>query len=123
MSNTTAAAQQPGAAAAAKAGAADAPRPLDAGAVTKRLQQELMSLMMGGDQGISAFPDGDSLFSWVGTITVGPAARGGAGRASGRVAGSRRRPCLVPARVRAAPGAQGPVLLRPPGGGAQPATG
>lgn len=53
-----------------KTGAADAPKPLDAGAVTKRLQQELMSLMVGGDQGISAFPDGDSLFSWVGTITV-----------------------------------------------------
>ncbi|GAB4818712.1 hypothetical protein N2152v2_005758 [Parachlorella kessleri] len=53
-----------------KTGAADTPRPLDAGAVTKRLQQELMSLMVGGDQGISAFPDGDSLFSWGGAGTV-----------------------------------------------------
>lgn len=36
--------------------------------VSKRLQSELMALMMAGDAGISAFPDGDSLFSWVGTI-------------------------------------------------------
>ena len=28
-----------------------------------------MALMMGGDSGISAFPEGDSLFAWVGTIT------------------------------------------------------
>ncbi len=27
-----------------------------------------MSLMMSGDKGISAFPDGDKLLSWVGTI-------------------------------------------------------
>jgi ubiquitin-conjugating enzyme E2 C len=27
-----------------------------------------MALMMSGDTGISAFPDGDSLFFWVGTI-------------------------------------------------------
>eukprot|EP01137_Pigoraptor_chileana_P020875 Opistho-2@83800 len=40
-------------------------------AVTRRLQQELMSLMMGGDNTISAFPEGDNLFSWVGTITGG----------------------------------------------------
>lgn len=36
--------------------------------VSKRLQQELMSLMMSGDKGISAFPDGDKLFSWVATV-------------------------------------------------------
>nr|CAG4638748.1 EOG090X0DZY [Cyclestheria hislopi] len=35
---------------------------------SKRLQQELMTLMMSGDKGISAFPDGDDFFSWVGTI-------------------------------------------------------
>eukprot|EP00033_Pygsuia_biforma_P003780 GCRY01004143.1.p1 GENE.GCRY01004143.1~~GCRY01004143.1.p1 ORF type:complete len:153 (-),score=28.45 GCRY01004143.1:255-713(-) len=40
--------------------------------VSKRLQQELMSLMMGGGQGISAFPDGDDLFSWKGTIEGAP---------------------------------------------------
>lgn len=40
----------------------------DSHAVTKRLQSELMALMTGGDAGVSAFPDGDSLFSWVGTI-------------------------------------------------------
>ena len=27
-----------------------------------------MSLMMSGDKGISAFPDGDNLLSWVGTV-------------------------------------------------------
>ena len=37
--------------------------------VTKRLQNELMNLMMAGDQGASAFPKGDKLFEWVGTIT------------------------------------------------------
>lgn len=37
--------------------------------VSKRLQQELMSLMMSGDKGISAFPDGDSLLTWVATVT------------------------------------------------------
>ncbi|XP_076370975.1 ubiquitin-conjugating enzyme E2 C-like [Tachypleus tridentatus] len=36
--------------------------------VSKRLQQELMKLMMSGDKGISAFPDGDNLFRWIGTI-------------------------------------------------------
>ena len=33
-----------------------------------RLQTELMSLMTSSDSGISAFPDGDNIFSWVGTI-------------------------------------------------------
>lgn len=37
--------------------------------VSKRLQQELMTLMMSGDKGVSAFPDGDNLFSWIGTIS------------------------------------------------------
>lgn len=48
----------------------EAKKPLDGNAVAKRLQQELMTLMTGGDQEISAFPDGDSLYSWVGTIKV-----------------------------------------------------
>ncbi|XP_057702137.1 ubiquitin-conjugating enzyme E2 C [Corythoichthys intestinalis] len=38
------------------------------GAVTKRLQKELMTLMMAGDNGISAFPESDNLFKWIGTI-------------------------------------------------------
>uniref|UniRef100_A0A3B4AU99 Ubiquitin-conjugating enzyme E2 C n=1 Tax=Periophthalmus magnuspinnatus TaxID=409849 RepID=A0A3B4AU99_9GOBI len=38
------------------------------GSVTKRLQQELMTLMMSGDKGISAFPESENLFKWVGTI-------------------------------------------------------
>jgi len=39
------------------------------GSITKRLQQELMQLMMNGDGSVSAFPEGDNLFSWVGSIT------------------------------------------------------
>ncbi|KAH9362479.1 ubiquitin-conjugating enzyme E2 C-like [Haemaphysalis longicornis] len=48
----------------------DEQRRVDTGrhSVTKRLQQELMTLMMGGEKGISAFPDGDNLFRWIGTI-------------------------------------------------------
>ncbi|XP_039354521.1 ubiquitin-conjugating enzyme E2 C [Mauremys reevesii] len=38
------------------------------GSVGKRLQQELMALMMAGDKGISAFPESDNLFRWIGTI-------------------------------------------------------
>lgn len=53
-----------------KSGAAEAPKPLDSTAVQKRLQQELGSLMCSSDPGVSAFPSGDSLFAWVGTITV-----------------------------------------------------
>lgn len=40
----------------------------DKHSVSKRLQQELMSLMMSGEKGVSAFPDGDNLFRWIGTI-------------------------------------------------------
>jgi ubiquitin-conjugating enzyme E2 C len=36
--------------------------------IKRRLQTELMSLMTSSDAGISAFPDGDNIFSWVGTI-------------------------------------------------------
>ncbi|XP_069740825.1 ubiquitin-conjugating enzyme E2 C isoform X4 [Narcine bancroftii] len=38
------------------------------GSVSKRLQQELMTLMMSGNKGISAFPESDNLFRWIGTI-------------------------------------------------------
>ncbi|XP_030741613.1 ubiquitin-conjugating enzyme E2 C-like isoform X1 [Echinops telfairi] len=38
------------------------------GSVGKRLQQELMTLMMSGDKGISAFPESDNLFKWIVTI-------------------------------------------------------
>lgn len=52
-----------------KAESAAVPGPTDSQAVAKRLQNELMSLMTAQDTaGVSAFPDGDSLFSWVGTI-------------------------------------------------------
>jgi len=40
----------------------------DLGAVTKRLQTELMTLMTCGEKTISAFPDGENLFHWVATI-------------------------------------------------------
>eukprot|EP00127_Corallochytrium_limacisporum_P003968 Clim_evm17s156 gene=Clim_evmTU17s156 len=36
--------------------------------VTKRLQQELMTLMTCGEKGISAFPEDGNLFKWAGTI-------------------------------------------------------
>lgn len=40
----------------------------DSSSVKKRLQQELMSLMMSSDDGVSAFPEEDNMFKWVGTI-------------------------------------------------------
>ncbi|XP_010938640.1 ubiquitin-conjugating enzyme E2 20 [Elaeis guineensis] len=40
----------------------------DGQSVLKRLQSELMALMMCGDPGISAFPEGDNIFCWKGTI-------------------------------------------------------
>ncbi|KAL6065645.1 Ubiquitin-conjugating enzyme E2 C [Balamuthia mandrillaris] len=39
------------------------------GSVTKRLQSELMSLMMKPTAGISAFPDQGNFMNWIGTIT------------------------------------------------------
>lgn len=46
--------------------------PIDSHSVTKRLQSELMTLMMSSTPGISAFPESDSnLFLWLGTI-AGP---------------------------------------------------
>jgi len=40
--------------------------------VHKRLQSELMSLMRCmGESGVSAFPDGDNIFQWTGTIDGG----------------------------------------------------
>jgi len=39
--------------------------------VHKRLQSELMTLMMQSDPSLSAFPDGDNIFQWTGTITGG----------------------------------------------------
>ncbi|XP_030473048.2 uncharacterized protein LOC115690726 [Syzygium oleosum] len=45
------------------------PVPVDSTSVTQRLQKELMALMMsGGDLGVSAFPEGESIFAWIGTI-------------------------------------------------------
>lgn len=32
------------------------------------LQKELMGLMMNMEKGVSAFPDGENLFKWIGTI-------------------------------------------------------
>ena len=43
----------------------------DPQAVAKRLQSELMALMASADEGVSAFPDGDSLMAWRGTV-AGP---------------------------------------------------
>ncbi|XP_021897795.1 probable ubiquitin-conjugating enzyme E2 C [Carica papaya] len=48
------------------------PNPFDTFSVSQRLQKELMSLMMGGgDLGVSAFPEGESIFTWIGTIEGG----------------------------------------------------
>ncbi|KAE9593435.1 hypothetical protein Lal_00028776 [Lupinus albus] len=41
---------------------------VDSQSVLRRLQSELMALMMSGDSGISAFPEEDNIFSWKGTI-------------------------------------------------------
>eukprot|EP01132_Coremiostelium_polycephalum_P005192 gene5192-6463_t len=40
--------------------------------VTKRLQSELMDLMMNPVSGVSAFPDGSNFFNWIGTINGAP---------------------------------------------------
>ncbi|PON63057.1 Ubiquitin-fold modifier-conjugating enzyme [Trema orientale] len=51
---------------------AASPNPVDTTSVSQRLQKELMSLMMsGGDLGVSAFPEGESIFTWIGTIEGG----------------------------------------------------
>ncbi|CAA2992228.1 ubiquitin-conjugating enzyme E2 20-like [Olea europaea subsp. europaea] len=42
---------------------------VDTQSVLKRLQSELMALMMSGNSGISAFPEEDNIFHWKGTIT------------------------------------------------------
>jgi ubiquitin-conjugating enzyme E2 C len=38
----------------------------------QRLQKELMDLMSSAVEGISAFPDNDNLFHWIGTIQGAP---------------------------------------------------
>ncbi|CBI31480.3 hypothetical protein AAG906_034389 [Vitis piasezkii] len=49
-----------------------APNPVDTSSVSQRLQKELMALMMsGGDLGVSAFPESESIFTWIGTIMGG----------------------------------------------------
>ncbi|BAT91155.1 ubiquitin-conjugating enzyme E2 20 [Vigna umbellata] len=42
---------------------------VDSQSVLRRLQSELMALMMSGDSGISAFPEEDNIFFWKGTIS------------------------------------------------------
>ncbi|KAG0524261.1 hypothetical protein BDA96_07G195600 [Sorghum bicolor] len=55
---------------ASSSSSAGAGKGLEGQSVVRRLQSELMALMMGGDPGVSAFPDpdGDSMLHWVGTI-------------------------------------------------------
>ncbi|XP_015524227.1 ubiquitin-conjugating enzyme E2 C [Neodiprion pinetum] len=43
--------------------------PKDNHAVSKRLQKELLVLMTSTEKSVSAFPDGENLFKWIGTIT------------------------------------------------------
>lgn len=52
----------------AKQGQVSNARTCDSQAVSKLLQQELMTMMTSEDQTVSAFPEGDSLFTWLGTI-------------------------------------------------------
>ncbi|KAL7151902.1 hypothetical protein ABFS83_04G062400 [Erythranthe nasuta] len=58
----------PAAAAAPPKQALPTAKTVDTQSVLKRLQTELMALMMGGDGGISAFPEEDNIFCWKGTI-------------------------------------------------------
>ncbi|CAG9465546.1 unnamed protein product [Pedinophyceae sp. YPF-701] len=58
----------PAGAVAGKAGSKEAPKTMDSAAVSRRLQQELMQLMMSGEKGLSAFPCGDNIMDWTGTI-------------------------------------------------------
>ncbi|MED6181451.1 Ubiquitin-conjugating enzyme E2 19 [Stylosanthes scabra] len=44
------------------------PKTIDSHSVLRRLQSELMALMMSGDGGISAFPEEDNILLWKGTI-------------------------------------------------------
>lgn len=37
--------------------------------ISCRLQKELMVLMMSTEKGVSAFPESENLFKWIGTIT------------------------------------------------------
>jgi ubiquitin-conjugating enzyme E2 C len=69
-----------GSSSSSKASAASSSAPQTAEAVAKRLQSELMSMMAGsggggggGGPSVSAFPEGDSLLLWRGTVE-GPAA-------------------------------------------------
>lgn len=39
------------------------------GEASKRLNRELMQLMMSQDKSVSAFPEGDNIFKWIATIT------------------------------------------------------
>ncbi|KAG6414042.1 hypothetical protein SASPL_126759 [Salvia splendens] len=59
----------PAAAAAPPKQTVPAAKTVDTQSVLKRLQSELMALMMGGDSGISAFPEEDNIFCWKGTIS------------------------------------------------------
>lgn len=45
------------------------PQGRDSRSVTKRLQGELMNIVMLQNKDISAFPESDNIFKWVGTIT------------------------------------------------------
>ncbi|XP_021673573.1 ubiquitin-conjugating enzyme E2 20 isoform X3 [Hevea brasiliensis] len=47
-------------------------KPVDISSVSQRLQKELMSLIMSGeDLGVSAFPEGECIFTWCGKIEGG----------------------------------------------------
>ncbi|XP_047327660.1 probable ubiquitin-conjugating enzyme E2 C [Impatiens glandulifera] len=47
------------------------PCSVDTSSVSLRLQKELMALMMSCGDGVSAFPEGECIFNWTGTIDGG----------------------------------------------------
>jgi hypothetical protein len=55
--------------AAVQAQSVPAPSVGDSANACKRLQKELMGLMMSNDEGISAFPDSDNMLNWTATLT------------------------------------------------------
>jgi ubiquitin-conjugating enzyme E2 C len=63
--------QNPSAVMNSKSSAVNQGAPVDGHSVTKRLRNELMSLMKSNDKSVSAFPDGDNIFNWIGTVAGG----------------------------------------------------
>jgi ubiquitin-conjugating enzyme E2 C len=68
MSSSSSSYASSGSGGSSKASTGSSSGPTGPGAVQKRLQQELMALLTAGSKDVTAFPDGDNMFEWVGTI-------------------------------------------------------